>query len=62
MSLRIAICCCNYLYGEGIKQLIEQNGLDIDNAINCSAPEEINEARDQKEEVLRLWQTNSRCA
>ncbi len=45
MSLRIAICCCNYLYGEGIKQLIEQNGLDIDNAINCSDPEDINETR-----------------
>lgn len=41
MSLRIAICCCNYLYGEGIKQLIEQNGLDIETAINCSDPEEI---------------------
>jgi DNA-binding CsgD family transcriptional regulator len=45
MSLKIAICCCNYLYGEGIKQLIEQNGLDIDNAINCSVPEEIIETR-----------------
>jgi hypothetical protein len=41
MSFEIAICCCNYLYGEGIKQLIEQNGLGIDNAINCSVPEEI---------------------
>ncbi len=45
MSLRIAICCCNYLYGEGIKQLIEHNGLDIDTAINCSDPEEINEIK-----------------
>ncbi len=45
MSLKIAICCCNYLYGEGIKQLIEQNGLDIDTAINCSVPEEINEIK-----------------
>ena len=45
MSLKIAICCCNYLYGEGIKQLIEHNGLDIDTAINCSAPEEINEIK-----------------
>jgi DNA-binding CsgD family transcriptional regulator len=42
MSLKIAICCCNYLYGEGIKQLIEHNGLDIDTAINCTNPEEIN--------------------
>ncbi len=45
MSLKIAICCCNYLYGEGIKQLIEHNGLDIDTAINCSDPEEINEIK-----------------
>jgi DNA-binding CsgD family transcriptional regulator len=42
MSLKIAICCCNYLYGEGIKQLIEHDGLDIDTAINCTNPEEIN--------------------
>ncbi len=42
MSLKIAICCCNYLYGEGIKQLIEQDGLDIDTAINCPDPKEIN--------------------
>jgi DNA-binding CsgD family transcriptional regulator len=45
MSFRIAICCCNYLYGEGIKQLIEHNGLDIDTAINCTSPEEINEIK-----------------
>jgi hypothetical protein len=37
--------CCNYLYGEGIKQLIEQNGLDIDTAINSSVPEEIIETK-----------------
>ncbi len=42
MSIKIAICCCNYLYGEGIKQLIEHDGLDIDTAINCPNPEEIN--------------------
>ncbi len=42
MSHKIAICCCNYLYGEGIKQLIEHDGLDIDTAINCTNPEEIN--------------------
>jgi DNA-binding NarL/FixJ family response regulator len=48
MSLRIAICCCNHLYGEGIKYLIEHNGLNIDTALkraysatNCSTPEEI---------------------
>ncbi len=45
MSIKIAICCCNYLYGEGIKQLIEHDGLDIDTAINCSDPEEINEIK-----------------
>jgi DNA-binding CsgD family transcriptional regulator len=45
MSLKIAICCCNYLYGEGVKQLIEQDGLDIDTAINCSDPEDIIEIR-----------------
>ncbi len=45
MSLKIAICCCNYLYGEGIKQLIEHDGLDIDTAINCTNPEEINEIK-----------------
>ena len=45
MSFRIAICCCNYLYGEGIKQLIEQDGLDIDTAINCSDPEKIIEIK-----------------
>ncbi len=46
MSLKIAICCCNYLYVEGIKQLIEQGGLDIDTAaINCSSHDEINEIK-----------------
>ncbi len=45
MSFRIAICCCNYLYGEGIKQLIEQDGLDIDTAINCFDPEKIIEIK-----------------
>jgi DNA-binding CsgD family transcriptional regulator len=45
VSFKIAICCCNYLYGEGIKRLIEQNGLDIDTTINCSVPEEIIETR-----------------
>jgi DNA-binding CsgD family transcriptional regulator len=45
MSLKIVICCCNYLYGEGIKQLIEHDGLGIDTAINCPNPEEINEIK-----------------
>ena len=44
-SLKIAIYCCNFLFGEGIKHLIEGNGLDVDNAINCSNPEEIIRAR-----------------
>ena len=39
------MCCCNYLYGEGIKQLIEQHGLDIDTANNSSVPEEIIEIK-----------------
>ncbi len=45
MSLKIAICSCNYLYGEGIKQLIEQDGLDIYTVINCSDSEEIIEIK-----------------
>jgi DNA-binding CsgD family transcriptional regulator len=45
MLFRIAICCCNYLFGEGIKQLIEQDGLGIDNVINCPVPEEIIETK-----------------
>ncbi len=45
MSFKISIHCCNYLYGEGIKQLIEQDGLGIDNVINCSDPEEIFETK-----------------
>ena len=45
MSFRIAICCCNYLFGEGIKLLIEQDGLGIDTAISCSTPENIAETK-----------------
>jgi DNA-binding NarL/FixJ family response regulator len=52
VSLRIAICCCNYLYGEGIKRLIERDGLDMDtalkraySAINCPVPEKIIETK-----------------
>lgn len=44
MSLKIAICCCTYLFGEGIKNLIEQNGLGevtVINCSNCSAPKEV---------------------
>jgi DNA-binding CsgD family transcriptional regulator len=45
MSFKIAICCCNYLYGEGIKHLIEQDELGIDTIINCSPPEKIIETK-----------------
>ncbi|MEE8190413.1 MAG: response regulator transcription factor [Candidatus Scalindua sediminis] len=45
MKFIITIYCCNYLYGEGIKQLIEQDGLDIDTVTNCSGPEEIIESK-----------------
>ncbi|MEE9215784.1 MAG: hypothetical protein V3U54_13600 [Thermodesulfobacteriota bacterium] len=45
MSFRIAIRCCNYLYGEGIKQLIEQDGLDIDTAINCFDPRKLRDGK-----------------
>ncbi len=43
MKFIISIYCCNYLYGEGIKQLIEQDGLDINTVTNCSDPKELNE-------------------
>jgi DNA-binding NarL/FixJ family response regulator len=45
MKFIISIYCCNYLYGEGIKQLIEQDELDIDTVTNCSGPEEIIESK-----------------
>ncbi len=35
MSLRIAICCSNNLVGEGIKRLIDEDGLDIEKTTNC---------------------------
>ena len=44
MSLRIAICCCNDIYGEGIKYLLERSKLDLDAIINCSETEEIIDA------------------
>ncbi len=43
MQLRIAICCCNYLFGEGIKRLIE-DGLEMAVTIHCTKPEEVIEA------------------
>ncbi len=45
MKFIISIYCCNYLYGEGIKQLIEQDGLDINTVTNCSDPKEIIESK-----------------
>ena len=34
MAFRIAICCCNYLFGEGIKALIKECGLDTPDNIS----------------------------
>ena len=45
MSLRIAICCCNDIYGSGIKYLLERSKLDLDAIINCSQTEEIIDAK-----------------
>ncbi len=45
MSIRVAICCCNYLFGEGLKQLITGNGLPIDSTINCRDPDEVIDIR-----------------
>ncbi len=45
MSLKIAVHCCNYLFGEGIKLIIEDCGLDIDEVVNCSDHKEIVKAR-----------------
>ena len=45
MSLRIAICCCNDIYGAGVKYLLERSKLDLDAIINCSQTEEIIDAK-----------------
>jgi two-component system, NarL family, response regulator DegU len=45
MPLRIAICCCNDIYGVGIKYIVEGNGLDLDDTIVCSKTEEIIDAK-----------------
>jgi DNA-binding NarL/FixJ family response regulator len=46
MKLKIAICCCNYLFGEGIKSLVEkykkEYRLNIATVLNCFDPETIN--------------------
>jgi DNA-binding NarL/FixJ family response regulator len=44
MSLRIAIYCCNYLYGEGLRHLLETKGLDIETVLVCTEPQEVFEA------------------
>jgi DNA-binding NarL/FixJ family response regulator len=49
MSVRIAIYCCNYVFGEGIKQLIGEDKFDIDIAINCK---DIKEVIDAKPDLL----------
>ena len=45
MSLRIAICSGNNVYGAGIKYLLERSKLDLDAIINCSQTEEIIDAK-----------------
>lgn len=46
MKLKIAICCCNCLFGEGIKSLVEtykkKYKLNITTVLNCFDPETIN--------------------
>lgn len=40
VSLRITICCCNTLFSEGIKQLLEENGLGVNYRITISSQKE----------------------
>ncbi len=46
MELKIAICCCNNLFGEGIKSLVEkykkEQKLNITTVLNCFDPKTIN--------------------
>ncbi len=46
MKLKIAICCCNCLLGEGIKSLVEKYKkkykLNITTVLNCFDPKKIN--------------------
>ena len=46
MKLKIAICCCNCLFGEGIKSLVEnykkEYKLNITTVLNCFDPKTIN--------------------
>ncbi len=45
MELKIAICCCNCLFGEGIKSLVEkyknEYKLNITTVLNCFDPKSI---------------------
>src|SRR3989304_6505824 len=40
MSLRITICCCNNLFSEGIKRLLEEDGMGTNYRITISNQEE----------------------
>lgn len=51
MPLKIAIYCCNHIFGEGIKQLLD-NGLDIETTINCSNPEEV--IKEKPDPVIKI--------
>ncbi|MBC8551523.1 MAG: response regulator transcription factor [Candidatus Brocadiales bacterium] len=46
MKLKIAICCCSYLFGEGIKSIVEkykkEHKLNITIVLNCFDPKTIN--------------------
>lgn len=41
MPSRIAICCCNKLFSEGIKRLLEEDGMGINYRITISTQEEV---------------------
>jgi len=41
MLLKIAIICCNYIFGEGIKNFIEEDKFEIDTVINSSDANEV---------------------
>lgn len=49
MPLKIAICCCNCLFGEAIKRIVEEyikeHELDIATVINCFDPRAINKEK-----------------
>jgi len=41
MPLRITISCCNNLFSEGIKRLLEEDGMGVNYRITISNPEEV---------------------